>query len=730
MKNDKDFELKNNLPEVVNDPEICEEDFKLVDADERVHEQKFSTKPTTFLKDSMKRFSKNKSSVVAAGILGFLLLLSFIVPVVSTADVSTSHPELRYLEPKLFNAGTGFWDGTKKWSNIATDTSLMPDASTDEDKEKYWFPSPVDFKANGIIKGSKKFSAPTYTSKASEYGKDGYMQIGYYDTFTGDYISFSTFETDDFNVKVKDTDPSFELDVSDPENKPTWLTVFDVYDEAKLKTLEGNSYSIPENYEQGECALFFNFYKTVDGKQVLASVQLTEYASVHNIGSAIDSLKQEKINIAKIIAESPEVEGRTSFDVVSFSVRIKNLDNKAHTCVLLKSIGFESESTNTSTLRIFRNISMSDATQEMMQAYQTDSSKYNYKYWFCDGGNSSVRKLYMGKVIYCSFTYDSYEAMLGSFSLDTFAISKLEQYYRNKYIDYLAVSTLDPVTHKYKLDENSFRFTILNAKKCPIREALTKDNFKVNEDNGEIRCINVPITGYKYYGYSSMPKFLFGTDKTGRDMLKYVFEGLRFSLVLGILTFLVCFLFGLVYGAISGYFGGTVDLVMERFTDILSGVPWIVVMTLVVIHLGSNFWTFALALCLTGWIGTASTTRTQFYRFRGREYVLASRTLGANDARLIARHILPNAMGTIVTGAVLMIPSVIFSEATISYLGLGLRNLPSLGVILSRNQAELMNNPHLLLFPAMVIALLMISFNLFGNGLRDAINPSLKGEGE
>ena len=227
-----------------------------------------------------------------------------------------------------------------------------------------------------------------------------------------------------------------------------------------------------------------------------------------------------------------------------------------------------------------------------------------------------------------------------------------------------------------------------------------------------------------------MPSFLFGTDKTGRDMFKYVFEGLRNSLILGVITFAVCFLFGLLWGSISGYFGGTVDLVMERITDILHGIPWIVLMTIVILHAGQNFGTFAIALCLTGWIGTASTTRTQFYRFRGREYVLASRTLGASDGRLILKHILPNAMGTIITGAVLMIPSVIFSEATISYLGLGLKGMSSLGVILSDNQAELLTSSYLLIFPAIVIALIMISFNLFGNGLRDAINPSLKGEEE
>ena len=219
-----------------------------------------------------------------------------------------------------------------------------------------------------------------------------------------------------------------------------------------------------------------------------------------------------------------------------------------------------------------------------------------------------------------------------------------------------------------------------------------------------------------------------GTDKSGKDMLKMVFEGLRTSLLLGIITFGICFTIGLVWGSISGYFGGTVDLVMERISDILGYIPGIVLLTLIIIHLGSNFGSFLFSMCLTGWLGTAGLTRTQFYRFRGREYVLASRTLGASDARLITRHILPNGLGTIITASVLIIPSVVFSEANISYLGLGLKNESSLGVILSDNQAELLTSPYLLIFPAVIIALLMISFNLFGNGLRDAINPSLKGE--
>jgi oligopeptide transport system permease protein len=151
-------------------------------------------------------------------------------------------------------------------------------------------------------------------------------------------------------------------------------------------------------------------------------------------------------------------------------------------------------------------------------------------------------------------------------------------------------------------------------------------------------------------------------------------------------------------------------------------------MTLCILKLGSSFQTFAIALCLTGWMGTSSITRTQFYRFKDREYIFAARTLGASDNRLIFRHILPNAVGTIITSSVLMIPSVIFSEATISYLGLGLQGLSSLGVTLSENQIHISTNPYLIVFPSVIMALMMISFNLFGNGLRDAFNPSLKGE--
>ena len=137
-----------------------------------------------------------------------------------------------------------------------------------------------------------------------------------------------------------------------------------------------------------------------------------------------------------------------------------------------------------------------------------------------------------------------------------------------------------------------------------------------------------------------------------------------------------------------------------------------------------------IAFFLTGWIGMASTTRMQFYRYKNQEYVLAARTLGARDRRIMFKHIFPNALGTLVTSCALIIPSMIYSEVNLSYLGiinLSSGNLTSVGTLLAGGQPYLTTFPHIIAFPSVFLALLMLSFNLFGNGLRDAFNPSLRG---
>lgn len=229
------------------------------------------------------------------------------------------------------------------------------------------------------------------------------------------------------------------------------------------------------------------------------------------------------------------------------------------------------------------------------------------------------------------------------------------------------------------------------------------------------------------------PKFVFGTNVYGQDIFSCLAYGGRLSFILSISVCLINFIIGAIYGAIEGYYGGKVDIVMERISDILGYMPFIVIATLFKLHLQDKVGpviSLLFAFVLTGWIGMAARVRMQFYRFKGHEYVLAARTLGAPDRRLIFKHIFPNSLGTIITGSVLAIPGVIFSESMLSYLGiidLNTSSMTSIGTMLSNGHDCLQTYPHVILFPALFISILEISFNLFGNGLRDAFNPSLRG---
>ena len=245
----------------------------------------------------------------------------------------------------------------------------------------------------------------------------------------------------------------------------------------------------------------------------------------------------------------------------------------------------------------------------------------------------------------------------------------------------------------------------------------------------------VRVLYYNYYRYVNgfEPNYIFGTDSQGYDLALRMANGIKLSLMLAICVSLINFVIGAIYGAIEGYYGGAVDLVLERVSDILSGVPFIVVATLFQIHLAAQVGaipSLLFAFVFTGWIGTAARVRTQFYRFKNQEYVMAARTLGARDSRIIWKHIFPNSLGTIITSCALVIPGVINSESMLSYLGivkLGSAGSTSLGTLLSDASSIWTNYPHLMIYPALILSLLMICFNLFGNGLRDAFNPSLRG---
>ena len=254
--------------------------------------------------------------------------------------------------------------------------------------------------------------------------------------------------------------------------------------------------------------------------------------------------------------------------------------------------------------------------------------------------------------------------------------------------------------------------------------------------------IEIRAEYYEYYTYQHTqvqkdgigePLFLFGTTQTGKDIFACLAYGARFSFLFATAVALVNFIVGVIWGSISGYSGGKIDLCMERFAEILGAVPTMIVITLLKYHMGTSSQVLVLfiAFFATGWIGMAGRTRMQFYRFKNQEYVLAARTLGARDTRIMFKHIFPNGLGTIVTSVALVIPSMIYSETSLSYLGiinLEAGNTTSVGTLIAAGQQSIMANAgYVALFPCMFLVLLMLSFNLFGNGLRDAFNPSLRG---
>ena len=246
---------------------------------------------------------------------------------------------------------------------------------------------------------------------------------------------------------------------------------------------------------------------------------------------------------------------------------------------------------------------------------------------------------------------------------------------------------------------------------------------------GKQDVVDVRVDYYKYSGVPEGEYHWFGTDYLGRDILTRLFHGARISLLISLLSVLTNLIIGIIYGSVAGYYGGKVDMFLTHLAEVLDGLPYLVVTILFMLLLGSGMFSIILALTVTGWIGTARLTRAQFYRYKGREYVLSARTLGVPDWRLIFRHILPNTIGPLITRAMIAVPGAIFSESFLAYIGLGIKPPePSIGVLLSTGQSVLLQYPYQTLFPAILISVLMVAFNMLSNGLRDALDPNHRGE--
>jgi len=243
-------------------------------------------------------------------------------------------------------------------------------------------------------------------------------------------------------------------------------------------------------------------------------------------------------------------------------------------------------------------------------------------------------------------------------------------------------------------------------------------------------------------GKAGTPEFILGTDNLGRDVLSRVIYGARVSMVVGFIPTLIIVVVGVSLGMIAGYFGGSTDNLLMRLTDIVYAFPdllfFIIVMTaLRATALGqflNGLFLLFVALALVNWVGVARLVRGQVLSLKEKDFVLASRAVGAKDTRIMIRHILPNSLGVIIVAMAFLIPGAIITEAILGYLGLGLRPstdptdifITSWGSMLLEGQTAINNQPWILLAPAIAVALVVLSFNFLGDGLRDALDPRLR----
>lgn len=222
-------------------------------------------------------------------------------------------------------------------------------------------------------------------------------------------------------------------------------------------------------------------------------------------------------------------------------------------------------------------------------------------------------------------------------------------------------------------------------------------------------------------------EFWFGTDALGRDIFTRTWWGARISLFVGITASLIDLMIGVLYGAVAGFIGGKTEEILMRIADILYAIPYVLVVILLMIIVGSGLFSIILALTLTGWIGMARIVRGQILSLKNRDFIKAAQAIGASPLRILFKHLIPNAMGSIIVTLTFTIPTAIFTEAFLSFLGLGVQApIASWGTMANDGLAALRYYPWHLFFPAGFISLTMLSFNLLGNGLNDALNPRLK----
>lgn len=232
-----------------------------------------------------------------------------------------------------------------------------------------------------------------------------------------------------------------------------------------------------------------------------------------------------------------------------------------------------------------------------------------------------------------------------------------------------------------------------------------------------------------YTSINQAPSFehWFGTDELGRDLWERVWEGAKVSLFIGLMAALVQTTLGIIFGGVAGLFGGKVDMLIMRIVDILIAIPYMIVVIMIMVIMGSGIIPIIIALTITGWVDMARLVRGQILQLKNQEFILAARTLGANSGRLLFKHLLPNSLGVIIINLTMSIPRAIFSEAFLSFIGIGIKPpMTSWGQLINIGARAMRIAPYQLLIPGIFISLTMLALNILGDGLRDCLDPRLR----
>lgn len=264
-------------------------------------------------------------------------------------------------------------------------------------------------------------------------------------------------------------------------------------------------------------------------------------------------------------------------------------------------------------------------------------------------------------------------------------------------------------------------------KSMVIEHASLPPRIPILEKTGIMDGVVEGVDRYEEAGAKAV-HYLFGTDTLGRDLWARTWVGTRISLYIAVLAMLIDLLIGMSFGMVSAFLGGKVDLAMQRFLEILNGIPNLVIVTLLVLVLKPGIMSITIALLIKGWIGMSQVVRAQVLKLKEQEYVLASRTLGTTPVNIMRKEVLPNVLGQVTIMSMFSIPDAIFTESFLAFIGLGLQApMASLGVLINDGFKSFLVDPYMVAIPTAVLAALMLSFNIMADGLRDAFDPKMKG---